>query len=137
MLFLFSAMGRKQSTVTSMASLALNGFLQGLVLSPSDKDLFNKTIERSIAVNMTCSSALPPKTAPSSSSLCAITEHDGGVKENKGDNAVRDRKGKTSVAKSSPVSKRVSFDTREKKPLLLRQESIDTEQPEIGEEDDD
>lgn len=120
-----------------MASLALNGFLQGLVLSPSDKDLFNKTIERSIAVNMACSSSLSPETAPSSSSLSAITEHDDGVKEDKGDNAVRDRKGKAGVAKSAPDSKRVSFDSREKKPLLLRQESVDTEQSEVYEADDD
>ncbi|KAL4225346.1 Voltage-gated hydrogen channel 1 [Mactra antiquata] len=41
-----TAMGRKQSTITSMASLALNGFLQGMVLSPSDKALFDRSFSQ-------------------------------------------------------------------------------------------
>ncbi|XP_060608296.1 uncharacterized protein LOC132760342 [Ruditapes philippinarum] len=42
-----TAMGRKQSTITTMASLALNGFLKGMVTSPSDKILFERTLAQS------------------------------------------------------------------------------------------
>jgi len=34
-----------------MASLALNGFLQGMIMSPDDKLMFDKRLERSFSVN--------------------------------------------------------------------------------------
>jgi len=42
-------MGRKQSTVTSFASLALNGVLQGMLMNNSDKDLFEKSTKDSLS----------------------------------------------------------------------------------------
>lgn len=43
-----TAMGRKQSTITTMASLALNGFLKGMMLmSPSDSEMFEKSLTMS------------------------------------------------------------------------------------------
>ncbi|XP_052800337.1 uncharacterized protein LOC128231488 isoform X2 [Mya arenaria] len=42
-----TALGRKQSTITSMASLALSGILPGIVIGASDKKMLDKKIERS------------------------------------------------------------------------------------------
>jgi hypothetical protein len=45
-------MGRKQSTITTMASLALNGFLRGMMMmSPSDQEQLERTMTMSSHTN--------------------------------------------------------------------------------------
>ncbi|KAH3891981.1 hypothetical protein DPMN_016091 [Dreissena polymorpha] len=47
--FMFTALCRKQSTVTSMASLALYGMLPGIIMGPADKTMFNRAFEQGLA----------------------------------------------------------------------------------------
>lgn len=117
-------MGRKQSTITSMASLALNGFLQGMILSPSDKDMLDKTIERSIALN---NQYVPPlKTDATGESAKSENKCDSTEIKQGGYTSLNSETKETKI-KSNPREKRVSFNAKEEKPLLRRQESIDTE----------
>ncbi|XP_052260383.1 uncharacterized protein LOC127864617 [Dreissena polymorpha] len=41
-----TALGRKQSTITTMASLALCGMLPGIIMGPADKKMFNRIFEQ-------------------------------------------------------------------------------------------
>ena len=138
-------MGRKQSTITSMASLALNGFLQGMLLSSSDKELFDKSIERVIVLdsslideptnttpNATVDNTVPNTTLnDSSSNRNHVTESDieSQVTVNSEKTRLKDMGTRTVGGNSncSPRSKHVSFDARESKPLLRRQDSLDME----------
>lgn len=133
-------MGRKQSTITSMASLALNGFLQGMVLSPSDKELFDKTI----SMNCNCS----PTLGRNHSYLDVISESDDDSddedeivkKDQRANSAVHiiDHElddniieARMSKSESKATIKSVTFEAqkeREMKPLLSRQESSEENQ---------
>lgn len=122
-------MGRKQSTITSMASLALNGFLQGMILSSSDKDLFNQTLERSIAISNSCDPPDRPSEASGSGLNSVSAEEKNHEVTLRSKVKLKDIASKNhgDVTKGSPKTKRVSFDGHENKPLLLRQDSLDTD----------
>lgn len=120
-----TAMARKQSTITSMASLALNGFLQGMLLSPDDKRVFDK------AISLSSPKSTPDiKVTVSAAGLQAIDETESDDFDEDEQKLYISESENDLQADTVPVKrhshdsnihkplKKVSFDAQESRPLL-------------------
>ncbi|XP_053385066.1 uncharacterized protein LOC123536889 [Mercenaria mercenaria] len=157
-----TAMGRKQSTITTMASLALNGFLKGMVLSPSDKVLLDKSL--SLSSQDTPSSLgiisetdtgeeddltiVSRQTNRTDSDLSFVTSDESGKDDDDFsrnatvENVHMENHGEEGhvhgiIKNASKVTlKSVTFSPKERKPLIHRQDSVDSRDVSSVDEDD-
>ncbi|XP_052802585.1 uncharacterized protein LOC128232854 [Mya arenaria] len=130
-----TAMGRKQSTVSSMASLAFNGFLQGMLLRPSDKKSVKSSVSQSIDE---CTSDV----ALSTNTNCEVI-HEGdnedvncnrhnSTTESELDLLTVDERETAEPTFRAKRTKRVSFDAKEGKPLLKYQTAVDVSEDDLS-----
>ncbi|XP_052233185.1 uncharacterized protein LOC127846049 [Dreissena polymorpha] len=73
-----TALGRKQSTITTMASLALCGMLPGIIMGPGDKKMFNRIFEQN--ANAHAKDDVPK---PNNATITALVSATIGLKPNK------------------------------------------------------